>query len=182
MDNIIIDKTVCFSGHRPMNLPGNGRWVDNRTKIIKSMLYFKIYTSVQEGYINFITGLARGIDLWSAMIVLELQSQHPNLSLICVKPTENHGENFKGEDRYMLDYALYHAAKIVCTSPYYHANCYKIRNQYMVDHSSKLIAVVNNYASGTGQTIKYAEKKGKVIEIINTAEIDEVYKSYYNTY
>lgn len=82
----------------------------------------------------------------------------------------------------MLDYALYHAAKIVCTSPYYHANCYKIRNQYMVDHSSKLIAVVNNYASGTGQTIKYAEKKGKVIEIINTAEIDEVYKSYYNTY
>lgn len=178
----MIEKTVCFSGHRPMKLPGNGNWSDSRTKIIKSILYFKIHTSIQEGYTNFITGLARGIDLWAAMIVLEFKNQYPNLSLICVKPTEDHGIKFTGEDKYMLDYALYNADKIICTSPNYHANCYKIRNQYMVDNSSKLIAVVNNYASGTGQTIKYAEKKRKITEIIDTAEIDEVYKSYYNTY
>ncbi|HHX57514.1 MAG TPA: DUF1273 domain-containing protein [Clostridiales bacterium] len=177
----MIEKTVCFSGHRPMKLPGKGDWSDRRTKIIKSMLYYRIHTSIEEGYTHFITGLARGIDLWAAMFVLELKSQHPELSLICVKPTEDHGNKFTGEDKYMLEYALFHADKIVCTSPSYHANCYRIRNQYMVDNSSQLIAVVNDYASGTGQTIKYAQKKGKKADVINTAEINEVYKSYYNT-
>ena len=37
----------------------------------------------------------------------------------------------------------------------------------MADRSSKLIAVVDDYKSGTGQTINYARKQGLKINIIN---------------
>lgn len=36
---------------------------------------------------------------------------------------------------------------------------YRLRNQYMVDRSSKLIAVVDDYKSGTGQTIIMPENR-----------------------
>ena len=41
------------------------------------------------------------------------------------------------------------------------------RNYFMVDNSSKLIAVVDDYRSGTGQTIRYAENKGIDVSIID---------------
>lgn len=175
------EKTVCFSGHRPEKLPGKGESSDRRTKIIKSLLYFKIFKAVEDGYEYFISGLARGVDLWVAMIVLELKTRYPQVKLVGVKPNAGHGSNFSGEDKYMLNYILSRADEVVCTSEEYCYSCYRIRNEYMVDRASRLIAVLNNYASGTGQTVKYARKKGLETEIIDTVEIEAIYKAYYNT-
>lgn len=135
--------------------------------VTKSMLYYHIEDSIRAGYTRFISGLARGVDLWAAMYVLELKRQYPNLELVCVKPKENHGANFRGEDRYVLDSILERADSLVCTEDDSRENCYKRRNRYMVEHSDKLIAVVNQYRSGTGQTIAYARKKGLVLCVID---------------
>jgi uncharacterized phage-like protein YoqJ len=177
----MIDKTVCFSGHRPEKLPGQGKESDEKTKMLKSLLYFKIRESIEQGYMYFITGLARGVDLWAAEIVLELKSDYPHIQLICAKPIKNHGLNFMGKDKYMFEHAIQNAMKVVYTSKEYHRDCYKIRNCYMVDNSSKLIALVSNYASGTGQTISYAKKCGIEVDIINANKLSEMYNEYYST-
>ena len=40
-----------------------------------------------------------------------------------------------------------------------HRGVYQIRNEWMVDHSARVIAVYNGEAGGTQNTILYADKK-----------------------
>ena len=54
--------------------------------------------------------------------------------------------------------------KYVC--PEYSRGCFQIRNEWMVDHSAKVIAVFNGEKSGTGNTVKYAARKGVKISFI----------------
>ena len=42
----------------------------------------------------------------------------------------------------------------------------------MVENSEKLIAFVNNYRSGTGQTINYARRTGIMTDITDLSDID----------
>lgn len=36
----------------------------------------------------FITGMARGVDIWAAEIVLKLRKEHGDIKLICASPYE----------------------------------------------------------------------------------------------
>ena len=148
------EKTVCFTGHRPEKLPGYGETENASLNVIRSMLYYQIYQSAEEGYKYFISGLARGVDLWAAEYVLEVKNRFPDIKLICAKPFAAHGENFKNQDLWSLSNVIEKADELICVSESYSRDCYRLRNQYMVDRSSKLIAVVDDYKSGTGQTIK----------------------------
>ena len=147
---------MCFTGHRPEKLPGMGNDSSPLLQMLKSILYYQIYSSAEEGYEYFISGLARGVDLWAAEYVLEIKKKFPQIKLICAKPYPAHGSNFKGSDLFSLRNVLEKADEVVCVSDEYSRDCYKNRNYYMVDRSSKLIAMVNDYKSGTGQTISYA--------------------------
>ena len=71
-----------------------------------------------------------------------------------------YGDNWRGYDKWALSHIIEKADEVVTICPEFEKSCMKQRNEYMVDHSSKLIAVVSNYRSGTGQTIRYAQKKG----------------------
>ena len=53
--------------------------------------------------------------------------------------------------------------KDVCT--HYSSGCYQIRNEWMVDHSARVIAAWNGEPSGTKNTIDYANKVG--VEVRN---------------
>ena len=73
------EKTVCFTGHRPEKLPGYGETENASLNVIRSMLYYQIYQSAEEGYKYFISGLARGVDLWAAEYVLEVKNRFPDI-------------------------------------------------------------------------------------------------------
>ena len=50
----------------------------------------------------------------------------------------------------------------------YHKGCMLERNRYLVDHAFFLLAVYNGtWRSGTGATVRYAQKLNKEIIIIN---------------
>lgn len=168
-------KTVCFSGHRPEKLPHKGDENSLAVSRLKSILYKEIYDSVEEGYTIFITGLARGIDNWAADMVIELKLKNPEIRLVCVKPYEDYGENWKGFDKWNLSHILEKADEVVSVCESFQKNCMKLRNEYMVNHASKLIAVVSNYRSGTGQTIRYAQKQGLDVRIIDIDENSELF-------
>ena len=51
--------------------------------------------------------------------------------------------------------------RFIC--PNYSKSCFQIRNEWMVDHSSRVIAVFNGQLGGTKNTIDYA--KNRAVEI-----------------
>ena len=50
----------------------------------------------------------------------------------------------------------------------YSKACFQIRNEWMVKHSARVIAVYNGEAGGTRNTIVYANKHG--VDVINVCE------------
>ena len=71
--------SCCFTEHRPEKLKAG-------EEEIKSALSKEIRLAVMSGIRNFHTGMARGVDLWAAEIVLELKKDFPQLRLICAIP------------------------------------------------------------------------------------------------
>jgi len=164
--NAMREKTVCFSGHRPAKLPFKGDTNAPETKILISMIYKEIQNSIDEGYDTFITGVAKGVDLWAGSLVADIKSTSPEIKLISAVPYKSYGVKWKGTDKWNLSYVMQKSDKIYYVCDEYSKICMKKRNEYMVDNSSKLIAVINDYKSGTGQTIRYAKKNNLKIKII----------------
>ena len=51
---------------------------------------------------------------------------------------------------------------------HYHKGVFQMRNEWMVDHSNRVIAYYNGTPGGTRNTIEYAEKK--MIEVVMLQE------------
>ena len=54
--------------------------------------------------------------------------------------------------------------RFIC--PSYSRACFQIKNEWMVDHSARVIAVFNGGKGGTKNAIDYAERKGVPCNIL----------------
>ena len=80
-------KTCAFTGHRPKGLgyPES----DGRCDALKRLLRLTVRRLIQEqGVTHFISGMALGVDMYAAEIVLELKEQYPQITLECAIPYE----------------------------------------------------------------------------------------------
>ena len=160
------DRTACFSGHRPEKLPYGGDENHPFTQELKSMLHLYVSEAVSNGYTRFVSGMARGVDLWACECVLALKRHHPALELVCALPYAGCGEVLRGLDRIRFNDFLSKASEVYTVSPAYDRDCMRRRNRSMVDRASLLIAVCADYRSGTGQTIRYARQQGLTVRLI----------------
>lgn len=167
----IIKHSLCFSGHRPEKLPAGGDENAPVTKVLKSLLYKKITDSIDNGYTRFYIGGARGVDLWAGEMLMELKSLGKNIEIIVVLPYEGFTNSFKGYDKWIFGRLIYRADKIMTLSAKYYNGCMLRRNDYMVENSSALIAILSDYKSGTGHTVNTARRKGLAVDVINAADI-----------
>ena len=71
----------CFTGHRPEKL------TRNEAEIVAD-LEKEIRNAIADGYTTFISGMARGVDIWAAEIILRLRSDGYPIRLICANPFE----------------------------------------------------------------------------------------------
>ncbi len=152
----------CFTGHRPEKLSlSEGE--------VKNLLEKEIRQAIADGFNVFITGMAPGVDIWAAEIIIELRERE-NFPLKIIAASPHPGF----ENRWSLDWQKRYAVimakadfiKEVCS--HYSRGCYQIRNEWMVDHSARVIAVWNGSPSGTKNTIVYANRKGvPVVNILN---------------
>lgn len=170
-----IENTVCFTGHRPREFPNKGDTNSLAVKRILSVLYLKIYTAIQEGYTTFITGMSTGVDMWAANFVLELKEEFSYIKLICVLPCKEQCINFSYEEKAEYREILLQADKVICLSEEYQKDCMRKRNQYMVNHSSKIIAFCKKRRSGTGMTINMAVKKGICLDLFDMNANPEIF-------
>lgn len=150
---------VCFTGHRPEKLT-RFEW------LIKRDLEKQIRQASADGLDVFITGMARGVDIWAAEIVLKLRCKGAPIMLICACPYEGFEERWSRDwqERYAAILAAADFVKYVC--PGYSRSCFQIRNEWMVSHSARVIAVFNGEKSGTKNTIDYALKMAVPVEFI----------------
>ena len=79
-------KACAFTGHRPKKLPWGYNETDVRCVALKTALERQIRSLVQEGVMDFLSGMAEGVDLLAAEIVLYLRSEYPSVKLHCILP------------------------------------------------------------------------------------------------
>ena len=147
----------CFSGHRPEKL-------NEPEAEIKQWLSEQIDSAIAAGYTTFISGCAMGVDIWAAQIVFQKKQQNPSLRLIAATPWPGFSNKWSIDWQAQYSDLLKNADLIIPVSNHYHKSVFQQRNEWMVDHSNRVIAYFNGAPGGTKNTIDYATSKG--IEVV----------------
>ena len=148
------EQTCCVTGHR--EIPAD------KQNLIKSVLRQEVVQAISKGYTHFISGFAAGVDLIFAEIVAELKREYP-ITLEAAIPYPGRMNTPDAAFQRLIkncDVIRVHADR-------YHKGCYMIRNRYMVDASTMVIAICDGRKSGgTAATMRYASIVGCMIKEI----------------
>ncbi len=143
--------TCFFSGHRNVKF----------TKEMKKQLKDMVADCAEKGIHTYITGGALGFDTEAAIAVLECRKENPNIRLFVYIPHPEQSEKWPVMDQLLWDTINNMADRVEIISPAYTSECMKKRNYRMVDDADCGIVYYNGiFRSGTGQTVRYAEKCG----------------------
>ena len=165
MDN---KTAVAFTGHRPRKFPWRYDELDPRCVALKAVLTEQITALADAGITQFLSGMAEGTDVWSALSVLALQEKNPKVKLHCILPCREQADKWAASSQDLYHSILERADSIVYVSRAYHKNCMLERNRFLVDHASALLAVYNGERrGGTAATMRYAQKLGREIIVID---------------
>lgn len=156
---------VCFTGHRPEK-------INCSEKKIKAWLEMEIRKSVSNGQNVFISGMARGTDIWAAEVVLKVREEMQNVKLICASPFPSFESRWNEEWKKRYQSIMEKADYVQFINKVYCPSCFQARNEWMVDCSSKVIAIYNGSSGGTRNTLMYAKKRGVPITMYTSKEKD----------
>jgi len=146
----------CVTGHR--DIP------TDKENEVKQRLYDEILQAIHDGYNAFISGFADGADLLFAEIVAQLREQYPKLFLEAAIPYKNRLKSTSTRLQQLLREC--NGIKVVCEG--YQPDCFLLRNRYMVNQSSRVIAVYDGREKGgTLSTMCYAHCLGKEVRVIH---------------
>lgn len=159
-------KTVCFTGRRPQKLPWGYNETDERCINLKQMLAEKIEKAIDSGTTHFISGMALGVDMWAAEIIIEKKKLGIPITLEAAIPHKLQASKWSQQHKARYNAILKYCDRVTVISDKYTYSCMMERNCYMVDKSDLVIAVLDELSGGTGKTVLYARSKGKNIEII----------------
>lgn len=164
----MIENTCCFTGHRPNKLYGYSPSIEGNKKLLWKLREIIIEHIEKNKVDTFITGMALGIDMWAARIVLKLKEKYPYIRLVAAIPCKNQSNKWIQESKQEWNYIIEKCDKVHFVSDEeYTAWCMQKRNEWMVDNSKYVIAVWDGSKGGTGNCIKYAEKQNKLITTLN---------------
>lgn len=167
---------LCFTGHRPQKL--KGFQMNDNAEMLRELKKIIIDYIENKNVDTFISGMALGIDMWSAFIILKLKETYPHIKLVCAIPCANQYAVWKDEDsiedwKYIVNRAdiVYYVSDEPFT-PW----CLHKRNEWMVDNADYVLAVWDGTKGGTANCIRYAKKKQSNILRLdpNTLELSQV--------
>ena len=148
------DHTCCVTGHRDIPF--------EKIPYVQDQLRQELIQAIQHGYTHFVSGFASGVDLIFAGIVVDLKREYP-ITLEAAIPYPGRMNTPDEAFQRLLkecDVVKVHTGR-------YSKRCYMVRNRYMVNCSSLVIAVHDGRKSGgTAATMRYAcQMKRHVREI-----------------
>lgn len=152
MTDILNQKVCAFTGHRDMEeIPD--------AQLFESLLLEIIGSGVDV----FLCGMARGFDLYAANAVLKIKNGGTDIKLIACVPCPEQEKYFSEEDKESYFAVLSRCDEVRIISDKYFKGCMQMRDRYMVDNSSSLIAYCRKDKGGTAYTLQYAERRNKKI-------------------
>lgn len=152
--NFCREITVAFTGHR--YYAGEA---DRELRRVVVQLY-------ERGFSRFLCGMAWGFDLAAGEAVLELKKEHPEVELIAVIPHRGFCKLFHGADAEQYRRVADAADGAEVVSEIGGDLSYMLRNNYLVDNASVVVAWWNGVPKGgTAYTVRRARKSG--VEMIN---------------
>lgn len=160
--------TVCFTGHRPQNLPFGFNEEDPRCIRMRRMLARKTEELIlQQGATHFISGMAIGVDMICAEIVLELREKYPHITLECAVPCKSQPNKWSDSMKERYYSILERSDEVTFIQENYTPDCMHKRNRYMIECADIVIAVWDGKPSGAGYTVNYAKEKGRKVYVLN---------------
>lgn len=153
-------KSVFFTGHRD-----KFAYQEDMSNLAKQLRKL-----ILEGTEDFYAGGAFGWDcIFETYILIKRKSEFPHIKLHLVLPCppEEQTANWSEEAQKKYQEVLDKADSVEIVSPHYDKYCMKKRNERLVELGDVCVCYYNEKRtrSGTGQTVRMAEKAEK--EIIN---------------
>ncbi len=173
--DMIINK-CAFTGHRPHKFPWRYDETDSRCIALKTALAEQVTGLADSGITDFFSGGADGVDCWAALIVLSLRKKNPALKLHCILPFEGQADKWgsSAQERYYS--ILRQVDSVTYVSRKYYDGCMLDRNYKLVKATGLLLAVYNGERRGeTAATIRYAQKAGRKIIVLNPLSLEVNY-------
>lgn len=149
--------TAAFTGHRTYD-----RCADEALRRTVCELHAR-------GLTTFLSGMAVGFDLAAAEAVLACRASIPALRLVAVVPFRGQPNRFSARDRERFERILAAADERIVLAESYHRGCYAVRNDFLVDHASVVVAWYDGSPGGTRYTVRRAERKGRQIVHLHPA-------------
>lgn len=156
-------RTAFFTGHRSIR---------EAPLLVEQKTVNAVEKLIQNGYLYFGAGGARGFDALASEAVLKLKKQYPQIHLILVLPFDNqyeHERNWSEPEIRQYQRLKLGASKVVVLAPVYRVGIYNRRNRHLANHSSMCIAYMVRENSGTGYTVNYAREQG--LPVLNLATL-----------
>lgn len=162
--------TVAITGPHPQHLGG---FDDSNVLNVWIMreLYLNLKQAAEFGVRKFITGGALGVDTWGAQIIQGLRDlTYPDIHHVLAMPfpSQTNGWNEESIDRFNRIKEAADEVVVVSDDPYAPYKM-QIRNEWMVDNCTTLIAVYDRVKAkgGTHNCVMYAIRKQKRIRYID---------------
>lgn len=145
---------IGITGHRPNRLYGydltDKRYLTLKNKFRDILIRDKCKIAL--------SGMALGVDTLFAQAVLELREQGQDIKLYCIIPCIDQERMWSKKDKELYKNIVNSADKVKYTSKQSYKPCsMQKRNEYIVEHCDKLIAVWDGIRQGgTYNCIQYA--------------------------
>lgn len=154
-----ISKTCCFTGHRPEKCKGS-------VSDVRARLEQEIRKAIADGYDTFISGMSPGVDTWAAEEVLKIRKENSTVRLLCYVPYKGVEKDWTPDAQAEFREILDRADEITYICSKHESWCFKATDTWMVEASSRVIAVFNGTSGGTEFTIRYATMMHRDVVII----------------
>ena len=118
--------------------------------------------------------MAEGFDMIGAETLIELRKTYKDIKIFTIIPCKDQEKKWKIEQQKRYHNILKQYDEVIVLSEKYTDTCMNERNEYMVKHSSVLIACYNGKPSGTANTIRFAKENGCKIRIIDVDDYKEM--------
>lgn len=155
------EQSCCFTGHR--SIP------KDKVKELRLALHRQIQQFYNSGITIYYVGGAIGFDMHAARMILALKKVHPEVKLIAMLPFQGYMSRWSSQLRALQEGILSQCDEVRYFGTSYDKNLYRVRDEAMVDAAGYCISYCTNPRSGTGMTVRYAEKQG--LWICNLAEL-----------
>lgn len=157
-------KTVAFTGHRPEKLP----WGTNENSPEGALFKFRLREALEyligRGYVNFLSGAARGFDTIAAEIIISLREVYPWIRLTVVLPCADQAARWNVDDRERWENIVHNSDHVETLVPVFDKGCMFRRNRYLVDNADLVLAAYHKGSTGgTAMTVEYARKQGVMV-------------------